>query len=303
MLAWIQGFSLLRSISLCLVDAILTAPIVVGVVSFILFLQVGAMSLVGLRIWFEGRIGKKMQLKEAIKGRVLELGSEKDLNRSDTMRTFGFNDANNTNNASPESRSESRERNTRELLGREDSKIGWPSNVRKFGEEDTLPVRAVPDDNDNPFVDPNEMNERRTPSGRRLTYNEKLGGYEPEGSRDRERQTQYTVSDDNDNNEYIAYRPSSDIEPGRSAYPYFNSTYAGPSAIGGQANSAQPSGGEGSANPQRYQSFSRPRTRDREQVVSQRPSGEEIRVQYASLMPTITPPGGAGGVQGQGGSV
>jgi hypothetical protein len=274
MISWIQGFSILRSISLCIVDAILTAPTVVGLVSFLLFLQVGATSLVGLRIWFEQRIAKKEKLMA--EGGVVEKGSGGNpiLQRSDTMKTFGFNER----EASPE-RSESRMRNTTELKGREDSKIGWPSKVRKFGEEDTMPARSTSPSDSNPFDDPNETDtKRQTINGRNVHYNEKLGGYETE------RDSEYTASDPGDygrdEQKPGSYRPSSEIEP--RAYDRYGQPYPTYDRYG------QPYEPQDRELQQDYQSFSRPRTRDGE--PKGRPSGEEIRIQYSSLMPTFTSP-------------
>lgn len=273
MISWIQGFSLLRSISLCVVDAVLTAPTVVGLVSFLLFLQVGAMSLVGLRIWFEQRIAKKEKL--IAEGGVVEIGPEGKpvLQRSDTMKTFGFNER----DASPE-RSESRTRNTTELKGREDSKIGWPSKVRKFGEEDTMPARYKLPLDSNPSVGPNGPEaKRQTANGRNVQYNEKLGGYETE------RNSEYTASDPGDfgrdEQKPGSYRPSSEVEP--RAYDKYGQPYPVYDRYGQRY---EPQDRE---LQQDYQSFSRPRTRDGDLT---RPSGEEIRVQYSNFTPTSTAP-------------
>ncbi|PVH99989.1 hypothetical protein DM02DRAFT_655863 [Periconia macrospinosa] len=54
--AFIEGFADVRSISLCTFDPVLTAPIVVGLMNIIIIVQVGAMALVGLRVYLERRI-------------------------------------------------------------------------------------------------------------------------------------------------------------------------------------------------------------------------------------------------------
>jgi hypothetical protein len=56
---FIQGFSTLRAISLCVVDAILTSTAVAGIVSFVLMIQISATALVGIRAWLEQHIAKK----------------------------------------------------------------------------------------------------------------------------------------------------------------------------------------------------------------------------------------------------
>lgn len=59
MLAWIQGFSVLRSISLCAVDAVLKAPAVVGLMNIVSFTQVGATALIVVRQYLESLIAKR----------------------------------------------------------------------------------------------------------------------------------------------------------------------------------------------------------------------------------------------------
>jgi hypothetical protein len=197
--AWAAGFSELRAISLCIVDAVLTAPTVVGGLTVILFVQVGAMSIVGLRGWLEQRIAKKeKEESEGVSG-AMELGaSGKEGKKSDTMKTFGFATHPGTEVQLKEvaQRPELRERNTGQLLGREDSQIGFPTNVQKIGEEDES--RGVDYLDDNPFINPTNTAAYQTQ--KRRTYNEKTGGYETAPN-----------SEFGDSRRITAYRPSSDI--------------------------------------------------------------------------------------------
>lgn len=244
MIAWIQGFSELRSVSLCVVDAILTAPAVVGIVNLVAFLQVSAMALLGLRGYLEQRIAKSEKSGVAGAGSI-EKGVH--IGRTDTIRTFGFDRA-----PSPEL-PPAPERKTAELLGREDSKIGWPSNVRKFGDEETLPGRVSPAGS-NPFVDPTEA---ALVSPR--VYNAKLGGFEDDRSPAFPPGAPNLAAASRPDGEL---RPSSEIDP-QSRYV----SYAAP-PMPGQEQIRTPG-------LQRYESFSRP--------LNARPSGEESRVGYGEV--------------------
>lgn len=172
-LTWVLGFTELRSISLCIVDAILTAPLTVAFVVAVLFLQVGAISLVGLRWWLERRLAHSSSSMAESKD-----NPEAGLKRA-SIRTFGFERS---------SRSVSIHRDTQQLTGREDSKIGWPSNVRRVGDEaEEDRERRMSD----PFQDPeNPFNPTN------VAYDEKLG-HETDISGSEER--------------YVAYRPSSEV--------------------------------------------------------------------------------------------
>ncbi|KAH7128592.1 hypothetical protein B0J11DRAFT_578782 [Dendryphion nanum] len=199
-IAWTTGFSELRSISLCVVDAILTAPTIVGALTLLLFLQIAANALVGLRGWIEQRIAKQE--------RLLSSGDEAgDMKRSNTMATFGFDPAARNFSPAPSDASSTRpvlaQRTTTELLGREDSTIGWPRDVRKVGEEDSVPMKRTTQD----LFSPTEENSRQNMSGRRLTYNEKLGGYEKDKNR-------VSVQEIDGPGPVLAVgRPDSEIEP------------------------------------------------------------------------------------------
>lgn len=264
MISWIQGFSDLRSISLCVVDAILTAPAVVGLVNFVLFLQVSSMALLGLRAYFEQRIVKKEQ--ELEKGDVTVVVEEKrDLKRNDTIKTFGFDLSFNTD--SPE-RPPLTERKTVDLLGREDSKIGWPSNVRKFGEEDAIPGRRSISVGSNPFIDPNDK-----PITSPRIYNPKLGGFEDDRSPalpnfPRPPSTNYGGADRD-----MEFRPSSEIDP--------QSRYI---SLAPAQTPALPKESEEQVILRRYESFSRP--------LNTRPSGENVRIRYDGMQEEMPNPYG-----------
>jgi hypothetical protein len=142
MISWIQGFLDLRAISLCIVDAILTAPILVGIMNLVLFMQIGATGLLIARFILERRI--------AINGGGRG-DAEKGAKRSDTMQTFGFD------TAPPSNRPPLVERRTADLLGKEDTQIGWPLDARKLGDQDSLLGNSAPPASSNPFVEPREQ--------------------------------------------------------------------------------------------------------------------------------------------------
>lgn len=256
--AWAAGFSELRAISLCIVDAVLTAPTVVGGLTAVLFVQVGAMSIVGLRGWLEQRIAKKE--KEASEGGsgAMELGaSEKKGKKSDTMKTFGFATHPGTEVQINEiaQRPQLRERNTGQLLGREDSKIGLPTNVRKIGELDES--RGVDYLDDNPFIDP--TNPEAYPTQKRRTYNDKTGGYETAPN-----------SRSGDSGRNTAYRPSSDIiVDNNDRYSAFTVESPYPYQYGEERpplpRKSEDIDGE---NIQKYKSFSRPSKEGQSEEIS-----------------------------------
>ena len=83
---FLQGFSTLRAISLCIVDAVLTSTSVAGLVSFVLMIQISATALVGIRAWLEQHIAKK----EASGIKPMTATGFGSHGRSDTIATFGF---------------------------------------------------------------------------------------------------------------------------------------------------------------------------------------------------------------------
>jgi hypothetical protein len=175
MVCWIEGWNDLRSISLCVVDAVLSSSIMVKLTNLLVFLQIGAMAIFGLRHYLEVRIAK-MEATKAKGGDIITdyvnekiaacKAQAKAHKRTDTIKTWGFD-------AAPPSLPSENVRRTAELLGREDSQIGWPSEVRRFGEEDPASPRA-PAQNGLPHS-------TLFPSDAR-TYNPKLGGFEDDRS-------------------------------------------------------------------------------------------------------------------------
>jgi hypothetical protein len=88
-ISWIQGFSDLRDISLCIVDAILTAPMLVGLMNLVLFMQIGATGLLIMRLILERRIAKNSD-SERRDVASAEKGGGFGLKRNDSMKTSGF---------------------------------------------------------------------------------------------------------------------------------------------------------------------------------------------------------------------
>ncbi|KAF2108774.1 hypothetical protein BDV96DRAFT_636494 [Lophiotrema nucula] len=264
-LTWIQGFSTLHSITLCVVDAVLTAPVVVGLMTAILFTQVGAMSVVGLRMWLEQRIRKKSSLSQEESG-VVVVVEKGGMKRSDTMKTFGFEALERSSPSPPLIRPKLKERNTTQLLGREDSKTGWPSQVRKFSDEDAR-------QNDNPFLDPRDPR----PEQQDRVYDEKLGGF---------------VLSPTHPAQYNAYKPqeSRPSYGSRSSYPDFVMERRSRDYLETLPNTPvvqrKPVAGDGEERAdsgvllQRFESFSRLR---RERASG--PEEEDIRVGWPSYVP------------------
>ncbi|KAL1795620.1 hypothetical protein ACET3X_005844 [Alternaria dauci] len=198
---FLQGFSTLRAISLCIVDAVLTSTSVAGLVSIVLTIQIGVTALVGIRAWLEQHIAKKEA--SGIKPvPVTGLGSH---GRSDTMATFGFDrkDPPRALNFSS-NKSKLSQRKMDELKGSEDDGISTPFNFRKEGS------MAEADTREDPFLSPEE----RLNYQERGIYNPKTGGYT------------YQAQDMNDDDYYnmpATYgerRPSSGVfDPLRSPRP------------------------------------------------------------------------------------
>jgi hypothetical protein len=133
MLSWIEGWGDLRSISLCVVDAVLTSNMMVKVTNLLFFLQISAMAIFGLRHYLEVRIAK-MEIKEG--GGVVNYANEKGaavrvLARTDTIKTFGFD------TPSPPLPTEGFSKTT-ELKGSDEYQNGWPSGAREFGGDDKI---------------------------------------------------------------------------------------------------------------------------------------------------------------------
>ncbi|KZM18617.1 hypothetical protein ST47_g10221 [Ascochyta rabiei] len=133
-LTFINGFSALRSISLCIVDAVLTSNSVAGLMGLLLMVQITAAGMVGIRTWLEQHIAKRQ--KAGVQPMtIVEAGVT---TRKDSIATFGFGGSRST--APPPldlKRSPPVQRNTGDLEGFEDEKISTPFNVRKEGADST----------------------------------------------------------------------------------------------------------------------------------------------------------------------
>ncbi|CAN9418360.1 unnamed protein product [Alternaria alternata] len=161
---FLQGFSTLRAISLCIVDAVLTSTSVAGLVSFVLMIQISATALVGIRAWLEQHIAKK----EASGIKPMTATGFGSHGRSDTIATFGFDrkdppPALNFKSNKPKLP----QRKTDELKGSEDNGISTPFNFRKEGSMTEMDTR------EDPFLSPEE----RLNYQERGIYNPKTGGY------------------------------------------------------------------------------------------------------------------------------
>jgi hypothetical protein len=158
-----NGFSELRSISLCLVDAVLTSEITFGIAGVFLMIQIGAGGAIFVRAWLEQHIAKResagvqsmanVEKGETSKGSIETSAYPVQTSSFDRDSKTGF-----LNNLPSK------------------FKISSPFNVKKEGPDTNLrsPVRAraVPDDDGkNPFASPADPEARRT-------YNPKTGGYE-----------------------------------------------------------------------------------------------------------------------------
>ncbi|KAH7343120.1 hypothetical protein BKA66DRAFT_543869 [Pyrenochaeta sp. MPI-SDFR-AT-0127] len=129
--AFIQGFSTIRSISLCIADAVLNAPAVAGLMGFVLMIQISATGLVGIRAWLEQHIAKK----EAAGVEKLTAVESGDGLRKDSIQSFGFE----RKDPPPplnlaETGPQRARRSTENLEGFEDGAISAPFNVRKEGD-------------------------------------------------------------------------------------------------------------------------------------------------------------------------
>jgi hypothetical protein len=181
-----SGFGTLRSISLCVVDAVLSSDTVFGMTGALLMAQLGTTGLVAFRSWLEQHIAKRKAagIDNVV---VIEKGETTFKNpvsifTTERKRKPAFLHTKNS------SLSTSRPV-TEELIGSADSKIGVPFNVRKEGaESDFSPSHARGISNEstrNPFLSPQEQKDRDN----NRAYNPKTGGYE----------YQYTSAiDDND---------------------------------------------------------------------------------------------------------
>ncbi|KAF2623265.1 hypothetical protein BU25DRAFT_462164 [Macroventuria anomochaeta] len=133
-LTFINGFSTLRSISLCVVDAVLTSNSVAGLMGLLLMVQITAAGMIGIRTWLEQHIAKR-EKAGVQRMTIVEAGAKI---RKDSIATFGFDGT--RSNAPPPldlERPPLVQRNTEELKGFADEKISTPFNVHKEGTADS----------------------------------------------------------------------------------------------------------------------------------------------------------------------
>ncbi|KAH7084117.1 hypothetical protein FB567DRAFT_75732 [Paraphoma chrysanthemicola] len=133
--AFIQGFSALRSISLCLVDAVLNSSATANLMGVLLMVQISATALVGVRAWLEQHIAKREVSASSSSSESFGIGKRGEKGRQSSIQTFGF-DRKTTPPSLDFSKSKPRlvQRKTEELVGAEDNAISTPFNVRKEGE-------------------------------------------------------------------------------------------------------------------------------------------------------------------------
>lgn len=151
--AFLQGFSTLRSISLCIVDAVLTSNAVAGLMSFVLMIQISATALIGIRAWLEQHIAKREAAAENVS-----------TSRKSSIQSFGLDRKDPPPPLTLSEKPQLIQRKTEELRGFEDDEIGTPFNVRKEGS----------------IVSPIEPATERDDRDVRRTYNPKTGAYDYE---------------------------------------------------------------------------------------------------------------------------
>jgi hypothetical protein len=143
MFAWVQGFSLLRIVSLCVVDAILDAPLVVAAISFLSMAQIGSTVIVFVRQYFEMRIAK-LGTPSAITETLSD--PEKRMSEIKTKETVIVMkrscDSATGSPVSPRSIPRPRQQPT-SFNGGKNPQFGWPAEVRKFGSAERVVPSAL----------------------------------------------------------------------------------------------------------------------------------------------------------------
>ncbi|KAH8698049.1 hypothetical protein GQ44DRAFT_779310 [Phaeosphaeriaceae sp. PMI808] len=172
-ISWVEGWNDFRSISLCIIDAVLTARIMVGLTNVLVFLQISVIGILALRQYLEIRIAK-LEAQGAKAGVEIEKGTRNI--GPDTIKIFGFDTTPLPLRSSPDQFQIRNAARVASIHGYEDPKIGWPSQARRLGEADTLPLpaRSISRDSVISSLAPS------TPSPR--IYNPKLGGFEDDRS-------------------------------------------------------------------------------------------------------------------------
>ncbi|KAG9198595.1 hypothetical protein G6514_009771 [Epicoccum nigrum] len=197
-----NGFATLRSISLCLIDAILTSDTVVVLTSILLMIQIFAAGMVALRTWLEQHIAKR---EKAGAQRITIVEAGKDTRRG-SIATFGFGPLRSNAPAPLDldfKRPAFETRTTNQLT---DKKISTPFNVRKAGADNATglsfprqmnrqPSTESAELRDNPFLSPDQqrdLDKRVYPKTADYQYNYRSavddnedyydvpGGYQPQ---------------------------------------------------------------------------------------------------------------------------
>lgn len=178
-ITFINGFSTLRAVSLCIVDAVLTSNSVAGLMGLLLMVQITAAGMVGIRTWLEQYIAKR---EKAGVQRITTVEAVSK-SRKGSIATFGYGD---TRFKAPPPLDLDRpslvQRNTEELKGFADGKISTPYNVRKEGATNSTTFERPRQTNkqsstgirENPFLSPAEqrdLDERVYPKTAEYQYN------------------------------------------------------------------------------------------------------------------------------------
>jgi hypothetical protein len=191
----VNGFVTLRSISLCVVDAVLSSDVVFALAGVLLMAQLGTTGMTAVRAWLEQHIAKR-QAAGAENAVILEKGEKNSVVTSTIERKP-------ISNSGPA---------TANLKGFADSKIGAPFNFRKEdAESDFSPPYArnfSNEPNGNPFLSPQEQRDNEN----NRAYNPRKTGYE----------STYTSAIDDivsqyDERDNYKGRPSSELYPSYTA--------------------------------------------------------------------------------------
>ena len=180
------GFGTLRSISLCVVDAVLSSDTVFGITGVLLMTQLGTTGLLAFRSWLEQHIAKRqaagVESVVVVEKGETTLKDSVSVSVTERKRKPAFLNTKRTSLSTLRPVTE-------DLKGSADSKISTPFNVRKEGAESEFSpshARGISNESTrNPFLSPQEQKDRDN----NRAYNPKTGGYE----------YQYTSAiDDND---------------------------------------------------------------------------------------------------------
>ncbi|RMZ70059.1 kinase isozyme mitochondrial precursor [Pyrenophora seminiperda CCB06] len=162
----LQGFTTLRSVFLCVIDAFFDSITATTVVSIIVMVQISATAIIAFRAWLEQHIASREAKGETVTSSPV-VGMHK---RSDTMATFGFE-----KKGPPPALDLTATRprlptwEVNALRGEEQIGISTPFNIMKDGSIHELESKA------SPFVSVEEQQHYQE----RGIYTPKTGGYVP----------------------------------------------------------------------------------------------------------------------------